>query len=103
MKKLTLIIHTNAQQALADLLRTIDQVPGFTFSHVDGHGIEIENDSFLSARDKVVGHTPRIRTDILLEDGDVDDVLAKLCDRENNIAGQGIYWVTAVEKGGRLP
>lgn len=102
MKKLTLIIHTNAQQALADLLRTIDQVPGFTFSHVEGHGLEVEEDSFLSARDKVVGYIPRIRTDILLEDGDVDVVLAKLRDKENNVAGQGIYWVTAVEKGGHL-
>jgi len=102
MKKLTLIIHTNVQQELADLLRSIDQVPGFTFSHVEGHGSEVENDSFLSARDKVVGYIPRIRTDILLEDGDVDVVLAQLHDKENNIAGQGIYWVTAVEKGGHL-
>lgn len=102
MKKLTLIIHTNVQQQVADLLRTIDQVPGFTFSHVEGHGAEVENDSFLSARETVVGYIPRIRTDILLEDGDVDVVLAKLREKENNIVGQGIYWVTAVEKGGHL-
>ena len=45
MKKLTLIIHTNAQQELADLLRTMDQVPGFAFSHVEGHGGEVENET----------------------------------------------------------
>ncbi len=102
MKKLTLIIHTNVQQELTDLLRSIDQVSGFTFSHVEGHGTEAENDSFLTARDNVVGYTPRIRADILLDDGDVDVVLAKLRDNENNTVGQGIYWVTAVEKGGHL-
>lgn len=100
MKILTVIVHTNVQQKLADLLRTMDQVPGFTFSHVEGHGSEVEDDSFLSARDEVVGYIPRIRTDILLEDADA--VLTKLCDKESNIAGQGVYWVTPVEKGGHL-
>ena len=102
MKILTLIIHTNVQQELADLLRNTDKVPGFTFSHVEGHGSETENDSFLSARDEVVGYVPRIRFEILLEDADVDVVLTKLCDKENSLAGQGAYWVTPVEKGGHL-
>ena len=85
MKILTLIVHTNAQQDLSNLLRSMNQVSGFTFSHVEGHGKEMEKDAFLSARDEVVGYTPRIRTDLLLEDTDVDTVLAKLCDKENNI------------------
>lgn len=102
MKILTLIIHTNVQQELADLLRTIDKVPGFTFSHVEGHGSETEKDAFLSARDEVVGYVPRVRFEILLEDVDVDVVLTRLCGKENSLAGQGAYWVTPVEKGGHL-
>lgn len=102
MKILTLIVHTNVQQELADLFRKIDQVSGYTFSHAEGHGSETESDSFLSARDEVVGYIPRIRVDILLEDAAVDVVLMKLCDKENSIAGQGAYWVTPVEKGGHL-
>lgn len=102
MKILTLIIHTNVQQELADLLRTIDKVPGFTLSHVEGHGSEAEKDSFLSARDEVVGYVPRVRFEILLEDSDVDVVLSGLCDKEKNLTGQGAYWVTPVEKGGHL-
>ncbi len=43
MKILTLIIHTNVQQELVEHLRTMDQVTGFTFSHVDGHGTEVES------------------------------------------------------------
>ena len=102
MKILTMIVHTNVQQDMAVLLRTMDQVPGFTFSHVEGHGIEVEDDDFLSARDEVVGYIPRIRTDILLEDADVDGVLARLRDQETKTVYQGIYWVTAVEQGGHI-
>lgn len=102
MKHLTLIIHTNMQQDLADQLRSMEQISGFTFSHVEGHDVQIESDPFLSARDKVVGYTPRIRVDILLEESDVDLVLEALHTESNGIEGQGIYWVTAVEKNGYL-
>ena len=102
MKILTLIIHTDAQKELTDQLRTLEQVPGFTFSHAEGHGAEIESDAFLSARDKVVGSTPRIRVDIILEDTNVDIVLTKLREAKNGITGQGYFWVTPVEKEGQL-
>jgi nitrogen regulatory protein P-II 1 len=102
MKHLTLIIHTNAQQDMADQLRSLEQISGFTFSDAEGHGVEVESDPFLSARDKVVGYTPRIRVDILLEDGDVDLVLESLRKTTYGIEGQGIYWVTAVEQSGHL-
>ena len=102
MKHLTLIIHTNAQQDLADQLRSLEQVSGFTFSHVEGHGVQVENDPLLSTRDKVVGYTPRIRVDILLEDGDVDLVLESLRKTSYGVKGQGLYWITAVEQNGHL-
>jgi nitrogen regulatory protein P-II 1 len=102
MKHLTLTIHTNVQQDIADQLRNMEQVSGFTFSHAEGHGVEVESDPFLSARDKVVGYTPRIRVDILLEDGDVDLVLESLRKTTCGVEGQGIYWVTAVEHSGHL-
>ena len=102
MKILTLIVHTRVQQELSELLRSMEQIPGFTFTHVEGHGDEVEDDSFVSARDEVVGYIPRIRTDILLKDEDLDAVLSKLFDKQNNITGQGIYWVTPVEKGGHI-
>ena len=101
MKVLTLIIHKNAQQDLADHLRALDQVPGFTFSHVEGHGVQVENDPFLSMRDKVVGYTPRVRVDILLEDTNVDAVLAALRNG-HDFKGEGVYWVSPVEQSGRL-
>ena len=102
MKQLTLIIHTDAQQDLTDQLRNLKLISGFTFSHVEGHGVEAEDDAFLSARDKVVGYTPRIRVDILLEKDNIDLVLQALRTASAGIVDQGIYWVTAVEQNGRL-
>ena len=102
MKILTLIVHTDAQQALSDLLRSMDQVSGFTFTHVEGHGAEIDKDAFVAAHDKAVGHVPRIRTDLLLEDAVMDSVLEALSQPKNGIVGQGFFWVTPAEKGGHL-
>lgn len=101
MKHLTLIVHTDIQQDLTNQLRTFNEISGFTFSSVEGHGIETEKDAFLSARDKVVGYTPRVRVDILLESEQLEAVLSAL--REiSGIKENGIYWVTDVDKGGRL-
>jgi len=102
MKVLTVIIHTNIQQHLSDLLRTLQPVSGFTFTHVEGHGVEVEKDSFTSAHDVAVGYIPRIRTDILLNDEDVDTVLAALRSKEIGLIGQSFYWVSDADKGGQL-
>lgn len=102
MKILTLIMHTDDQQALTNLLRSLEEVPGFTFSQVEGHGVEAEDDPFLSAKDKVVGYMPRIRVDMLLEDQNVDVVLNDLRNKDNEFLGQGAYWITSVDSGGHL-
>jgi nitrogen regulatory protein P-II 1 len=100
MKNLTLIVHANVEQTLADTLRSLKQVSGFTFTHVEGHGAQDERDASLSARDRVVGYTPHVRVDILLED--VDDVLQALRVASGGLEGRGIYWVTPVDKFGKL-
>lgn len=102
MKHLTLIVHTNVKQDLSDQLRGMDQVSGFTFSNAEGHGVQSENDPFLSARDKVVGYTPRVRVDVLLEDDDVKTVLDKIRSTTNGIKDKGLYWLTAVDESGQL-
>ncbi len=101
MKNLTIVVHAGVQQVLADSLRGLEQVEGFTFSHVEGHSRFSEEDPFLSARDKVVGYVPRVRVDVLLADSDVDTVLTALIE-QSHLSGQGVYWVTAVEGEGRL-
>lgn len=102
MKILTLIVHTDSKEALADTLHTLPQVTGFTFSPVEGHGPHEDRGPSLSARDRVVGYVPHVRVDLILEDTDVDKVLETLKAADNGVAGRGVYWVTRLERQGRL-
>lgn len=102
MKNLTLIVHADVRQALADVLRSFKEVEGFTFTSVEGHGSQDENDPQLSARDRVVGYTPHVRVDIVLNDKDVDKVLQALREANCGVTGRGVYWVTDVVRQGRL-
>lgn len=102
MKNLMLITHADIEQALADTLRGLAQVAEFTFTHIEGHNIREEFDIVLSARDHVVGYTPHIRVDILLQDADVDTVLQSLRNANCGLSGRGSYQVTTVEKQGLL-
>lgn len=102
MKILTLIVHTDNKEALADTLRTLPQVTGFTFSPVEGHGPREDRDPSLSVRDRIVGYVPHVRADLALEDTDVDRVLEALKAADGGVAGHGVYWVTRLERQGRL-
>lgn len=102
MKQLTLIFHTDSQKDLVDQLRSLKQVRGFTFSHIEGRGVEAESDAFLSARDKVVGYTPRLRADLLLDDGDVAAVIDTLREALPNAQSRVFYWVVPVDSSGHL-
>lgn len=102
MKQLVMVVHANVQQDLSDRLRAIEQVKGFTFSHVEGHGTHTSQDRTLSPRDKVVGYVPRVRVDIMLEKADIAPVLEALRCADCGIAGNGVYWVLDVEQYGRI-
>lgn len=99
MKNIVVIIHEKLQQDLADQLR--EQVSGFTFSRVEGHGDQRVDDDLLSARDRVVGYIPRMRVDILLEDTEVAGVI-ELIRQVPGIAGHSVYWVNDVVESGRI-
>ncbi len=102
MKNLTLIVHTDVRRALADVLRGLKEVEGFTFTPVEGHGPQDERDPSLSARDRVVGYTPHVRVDIVLNDKDVDKVLQALRESNCGVVGRGVFWVADVLRQGRL-
>ncbi len=101
MKNLVLVVHANAQQDLADILRALPHVSGFTFTSVEGHGVQTERNHFLSARDQVVGYVPRVRADVLLPERDVDAVIHAVR-QASGIGGQGVYWVIDIDHHGRL-
>lgn len=101
MKNLTIIVHADTEQSLADVLRALPQVAGFTFTHVEGHGPQDDRDPALSARDRVVGYTPHVRVDLVLNDKEVDRVLEALRESDCGV-GRGVFWVTEVDRQGRL-
>jgi len=102
MKNLTLIIHSDIEQALADTLRAAPQANKFIFTRVEGHSAHDERDISLSARDKVVGYTAHVRVDILVADTDVNNLLLVLRTAECGLAGRGYYWVTEALAFGEL-
>lgn len=100
MKNLTLILRADRQQAFADALRALPEVEGFTFTHMEGHGDQSERDPGRSLRDLVVGYTPQVRLDVVLAEEAIGGVLAAL--RGLCPKGTGVYWITPVERFGRL-
>jgi hypothetical protein len=50
----------------------------------------------------VVGYTPHVRVDIVLNGKDVDKVLQALRDSNCGVAGRGVYWVTLVDTFDKL-
>lgn len=102
MKVLVMIVHNSNQEDLADLLRSHKQIRGFTFTHVEGHGVREARDTLLSARDKVVGYVPRVRVDLLLDDSHIDTVLESVRAMSKSGGELGVFWVTDVIDSGRL-
>lgn len=99
MKNVTLVVHAEMEQALADVLRALPVVSGFTFTRVEGHGAQDENDPALSARDRVVGYVPHVRVDLIVADDDVNALLDALRESEAGLAGRSVYWIAPVEYG----
>lgn len=99
MKNLTFIVHADAAEAFADVLRGLPQVAGFTFTQVEDHGVQAERSGELSARDLVVGYARRVRVDLILKDADVDVVLAALRESHIGLVGRATYCVTPVTSG----
>jgi nitrogen regulatory protein P-II 1 len=97
-----MFVPAGSRQALADLLLGLPEVTSFTFFHVEGHYPEQYRDPDMTVRDRVVGYVPRVRVELLLEDGAVEPVLQAIEHEEIGCRGQGSYWVTDVQQMGRL-
>ena len=101
MKKLSIVVHTTLQEELADCLRSL-KLKSFMFCHIEEHSSQLKEDVFLSARDKVVGYVPKVRVDILLEDGRAGTLIDELRGSGVSFTGKGVYWVCDVGEVGEL-
>lgn len=102
MKNLILIFHASLQQEIADILRTLTGLTNFTFTQVEGHRTDLNNQSFSSTRDLVVGFSPYVRADILLDDAAVEGVIATLRSSVSGLSTSGMFLITNVEKYGQF-
>jgi len=102
MKCLTLIVHASAKRDVADRLRNIPAVSGFTLVPCEGHSAETGQDVFQSVRDRVVGYVPRIRVDVILEESQVKAVLEALKKEGQADARIGIWFITEIHETGTL-
>ena len=102
MKILRLIDFTNGQQELSSLLLSMEQETESTFDHVMGQGNEAEGDAFVYARKEVVGYIPPRRFGLRPKDDDVEAVLTRTIDEQNNITSQCFYRIIPVEKAGNV-
>lgn len=96
-----MVVHQSLQQALADNLRN-QQLEIFMFNHIEEHSSHLEQDSFLSARDKVVGYVPQVRVDIILSTENIKALLENIKTSEHAFKARGIYWVTDIDEFGEL-
>jgi len=102
MINLTLLADVSVKQSLADTLRNLPEVESFIFTDVEDHSNQLEKDSLLSERDKVVGYVPHIKVEILLDAVDLDKVLKTLCLPECGLVGRCRYWVTPILENSEL-
>ena len=102
MKCLTLIVHASAKRDLADRLRNITGVEGFTLVPCEGHSAETWHEPFQSIRDRVVGYVPRVRVDVVLDDARLNNVVEALKTNEKERARIGIWFVTDILETGAL-
>ena len=102
MKCLTLFVHASLEHELVDRLRGDERVSGFTLTPCQGHSTSTEDDPFLATRDRVIGHVPRLRIEIVLEDEIVTSVLEGLRECGPPGASLGAWHVTDVLDFGRL-
>jgi len=101
MKKLSMVVHSSLQQELADLLRSL-QLDSFMFSHIEEHSTQLEHDTLLSARDKVVGYVPKVRVDVILEDERASTLVQEIRSSAISFQGKGMYWIAEVDESGVL-
>ena len=101
MKILRMIVLKSCQQELSDKLKASDYADSFTFTHVEGHGSPQENDPVLSIEDLVVGYTPKICVDILVDELKLQKLLEAVRSIKG-VKGQSVYWVTSADEFGSL-
>ena len=102
MKCLTLYLHKQSTEDVLDCLRESPLVTGFTLTHGEGHSLDSNTDWSQAAIDRVVGFVPRVRVEVILEDDQVEEVLAALKASLSSTQSHAVWSVVSLDGFGRL-
>ncbi len=98
LKRLTVFVPRDLEDALlAVVLDMHPALPGFTTTHVSGHGERFDD---TSVQEQVRGRVDRVMMWLVLPTEDVERVLAKLRERMPN--PDIVWWLEPVDAIGRL-
>lgn len=102
MKEIKAIVPPQRLPRIRSALRNIKGFPGMTVSKVDGCGHHVSRTA-LGVREELTDYSPKVRIDIVCPDELVEGVLQILAEvGHTGQVGDGIIWVTAVERMVRL-
>ncbi len=102
MKCLTLYLHASSEGAVLDCLRAHPRVSGFTLVACQGHSNSDSVGQAETTMDHVVGFVPRIRIEVVLEDGQAQEVLASLKEHMGGRGSHGMWTITPVQEWGSI-
>jgi nitrogen regulatory protein P-II 1 len=102
MKLITAIIKPFKVDEVTEALHAIG-VPGATLTEVRGYGRQRGHSEVYRGAEYHIDYIPKVRLDIVVDDGAVDDVVKTVCAaaRTGRI-GDGKYWVIDVAQLGRI-
>jgi nitrogen regulatory protein P-II 1 len=102
MKILTLYVHKATKQKILDKISRFEQIKGCYMTSIEGYFEGIGSNPFESKRDLVVGYTPRLKLDIMIETDNIDYLLKKILSCTSCAEGKGIWTIQDLDKWGKL-
>ena len=102
MKEVKAVIQPHRLPKIRSALRNIKNFPGMTVTKVEGCGHHVAKPP-QGVRDELTDYSPKVRIEMVLTDDLLEGILQILVEVGNTgQVGDGIVWVTAVERMIRL-
>ncbi len=97
MKLVTAVVKPHKWEEVREALESVG-VTGMTVSEVSGYGRQKGHTEVYRGAEYDVALVPKIRIEIVVDDGDVDEVLATITGAaQTGKIGDGKVWVSGVE------
>lgn len=96
MKNVSIIIKFSIKDELSDILKKESYINSFTLTSTECHNRQCEVDPQFSDRDLVVGHIPKIKVEVQIEDEYLDQLL-EILKGVGGLKGNCSLYVTSLD------